>query len=268
MTDLPQFWRRLQEIFEMFMEENHQSEIVTLSLVLHGSWSDGVFFVWGESAEPAPKPRGRRPRVLPHPHAAPAEQLREALETLVPSGDWGDVPAAMRVVLLPSGTDEPHLPPWLVIDAADVDTEAELHLSPWKVNGLALDILGALDLLVALPLHGTGARWWGADLRYWGLVAKLGLEFLAQHKYLPGLTEDEGQYRAVWLPVMDDPNDRARLRSLAQAMPPVCRALFTTDDAQANQAPAPHMLLDGFIKRVIECALEVAFEDALATEEA
>ena len=87
------------------MEENHQSEIIPLSLVLHGSWADDVFFVWGESAEPAPRPRGRRPRVPPHPHAAPAAQLREALETLVPSGDWGDVPAAMRVVLLPSGTD-------------------------------------------------------------------------------------------------------------------------------------------------------------------
>ena len=112
----------------------------------------------------------------PHPHAAPPERLREALETLVPSGDWGDVPVATRVVLLPSGTDEPHLPPWLVIDAADVDTEAELHLSPWKVNGLALDVLGALDLLVALPLTPGFSRIlvWpligcavGAGIVYW-----------------------------------------------------------------------------------------------------
>jgi SNF2 family DNA or RNA helicase len=238
-----------------------RDEKVDLALVLHGSWSDGVFFVWGESAEPAPKPRGRQPRVPPHPHAAPPERLREALETLAPSGDWGDVPAATRTILLPSAASGPHLPPWLVPDAAaDADTEAtdgeaELHPSLWKVKGLAPDILTALDLLVALPLHGTGARWWGADLRYWGLAAKLGLEFLAQHKYLPGLEESEGQYRAVWLPVMDDPDDRARLRALAQAMPPVCRALFTTDDAQADQAPAPHMLLDGFIRRVTDRAV-------------
>jgi SNF2 family DNA or RNA helicase len=241
----------------MLIEENHQSETIPFSLVLHGSWSDGVFFIWGESAEPAPKPRGRRPRVPPHPHAAPPERLREALETLAPSGDWGDVPPATRTILLPSTASGPHLPPWLVpdADAEAMDGEAELHLSSWKVKGLALEVLGALDLLVALPLHGTGARWWGTDLRYWGLAAKLGLEFLAQHKYLPGLTEDEGQYRALWLPVMDDPDDRAGLRSLAQAMPPVCRALFTTDDAQANQAPAPHMLLDGFIKRVVDRAV-------------
>jgi SNF2 family DNA or RNA helicase len=239
------------------MEENLQSEITPPSLVLHGSWSDGVFFIWGESAEPAPKPRGRRPRVPPHPHVAPPERLRQALETLAPSGDWGDVPPATRTLLLPSTAGGPHLPPWLApdADAETMDTESELRLSPWKVNGLALEVLGALDLLVTLPLHGAGARWWGTDLRYWGLAAKLGLELLAQHKYLPSLAEDEGQYRAVWLPVMDDPDDRAGLRSLAQAMPPVCRALFTTGDAQANQALAPHMLLDGFIKRVVDQAV-------------
>jgi hypothetical protein len=178
----------------MLIEENHQSETIPFSLVLHGSWSDGVFFIWGESAEPAPKPRGRRPRVPPHPHAAPPERLREALETLAPSGDWGDVPPATRTILLPSTASGPHLPPWLVpdADAEAMDGEAELHLSSWKVKGLALEVLGALDLLAALPLHGTGARWWGTDLRYWSLAAKLGLEFLAQHKYLPGLAEDEG----------------------------------------------------------------------------
>jgi len=207
------------------MKQGHQREPIPLSLVLHGSWSDGVFFVWGESAKPAPKPRGRRPRVPPHPHAAPPERLRAALETLAPSGDWGDVPTATRTILLPSTAGGPHLPPWLVPDADTeaTDGEAELHPSPW--------------------------------LRYWGLVAKLGLEFLAHHKYLPGLTENEGQYRAVWLPVMDDPDDRARLRALAQAMPPVCRALFTTDDVQANQAPAPHTLLNDLIQQMTDQAV-------------
>ena len=208
----------------MPMEENQQNKLAPL--ILHGSWSDGVFFAWGESAEPAPKPRGRRPRLLPHPYAASPDRLREALKTLAPSDDWDNVSRTKRVILLPSGVHGPHLPPWLATEAADADTEAELHLSPWRVNGLALDILGALDLLVALPLDGTGARQLGADVRYWGLVAKVGLEVLAHHKYLPGLEESAGRYRAVWLPVMDDPQDRARLRALAQAMPPVCRALF------------------------------------------
>jgi SNF2 family DNA or RNA helicase len=232
------------------MEENYQGKFIPH--ILHGSWSDGVFFVWSESANPAPRPRGRRPRVPSHPHAASPDRLREVMKTLAPSGDWDDVPTAKRVILLPSGAHGPQLPPWLVPEAADVDTEVELHLSPWKVNGLALDVLAALDLLVTLPLQEIGTRRWGADVRYWGVVAKVALEILAHHKYLPGLEESEGQYRAVWLPVMDDPNDRARLRALAQAMPPVCRALFTTDDFQTDQAPAPHALLEGFIKQVTD----------------
>ncbi|MBN1954143.1 MAG: SNF2 helicase-associated domain-containing protein, partial [Anaerolineae bacterium] len=232
------------------MEENHQGRFIPL--VLHGSWSDGVFFVWGESEEPAPKPRGRRPRVLPHPYAASPDCLRQALEALAPSGDWDGIPETKRVILLPSGDNSPLLPPWLITEAAAADTKVEPQLAPWKVTGLALDALSALDLLVTLPLHGSETRRWGADLRYWGLVAKVALEILAQHKYLPGLEESEGQYRAVWLPVTDNTQDRARLRALAQAMPPVCRALFTTDNVQTDRAPAPRELLDAFVKQVID----------------
>ena len=246
-------------------EMRDQDKRVNLALVLHGSWSDGVFFVWGESAQPAPKPRGRRPRVRPHPHAASPERLREALETLAPLGAWTDAPAEARVILLPSSADGPRLPSWLVPEAdADVTddedehdpAERELRLIPWKVTGLALDIVTDLDLLVTLPLGKAGERWWGDDLRYWGLVAKLGLEFLARHKYLPGLTENEGRYEAVWLPVMNDLYGRARLRSLAQAMPPVCRAIFDKGSTPTpDQAPAPHELIDDFIKQLVDQAV-------------
>jgi len=239
-----------------------RDEKANLALVLHGSWSDGVFFVWGESAEPAPKPRGRRPRVYPHPHAAPPDRLRQALETLAPLGAWADAPTTTRVILLPSGADGPRLPPWLIpeadIDETDdaIEAESEPRLTPWKVSGLALDIVTDLDLLITLPLGEAGERWWGADLRYWGFVAKLGLEFLARHKYLPGLIENEGRYEAVWLPVMDDPRDRVRLRALAQAMPPVCRAIFAEGDTpRPDQSPAPHALLDDFIKRLVDQAV-------------
>ncbi|MCP4544312.1 MAG: DEAD/DEAH box helicase [Chloroflexi bacterium] len=239
-----------------------QDKQINLALVLHGSWSDGVFFVWGESAETVPKPRGRQPRVRPHPYAASPDRLREALETLAPLGAWADAPTTTRVILLPSSADGPHLPPWLVpkadIGVIDNETEKESkpRLTPWKVTGLALDIVTDLDLLVTLPLGKAGERWWGTDLRYWGLVAKLGLEFLAHHKYLPGLIEHEGQYKAVWLPVMNVLNDRARLHALAQAMPPICRAIFAENSTpKPEQAIPPHALLDDFIKRLVNQAV-------------
>jgi SNF2 family DNA or RNA helicase len=121
---------------------------------------------------------------------------------------------------------------------------------------VALDVLSALDLLVALPAGSGEGRHWGADLRYWSSVAKLGLELLARHRFLPGMTEQEGQYRGAWLPVLDDPQDRTRLRALTEAMPPVCRALYAKAQVpDAGQAPAPHILVDDFLSQLVDRAV-------------
>ena len=225
-----------------------------IDLILHGSWSDDAFFVWGESAGPAPGRERSAPHAQPHPHAASPNRLCAAMERLAPLGDWTNIPRATRVILLPSGADAPRLPSWLLPDADE--SEAELHLAPWRVPGLALDLLSALDLLIALPLGGAGRQQWGTDLRYWSLVAKLGLDLLARHKYLPGMAEEGGEYRALWLPVLDEPHDRARLRVLAGAMPPVCRALFAgSAEKKTELALAPHALLDRFLKQLIDRAV-------------
>jgi SNF2 family DNA or RNA helicase len=242
-----------------------------LTPVLHGSWSGSRFFIWGETFQAASAPskrRRRQPGVREHPYAASVNQLCKALERWAPVGTWSEAPSGTRVILLPSRSDAPIIPPWL---ASDVDTDvqateegSDARLAPWQVTGLALDVLSALDLLVVVPLGDGGSRVWGADLRYWGLVAKLGLEFLAQHRYLPGIAEREGEYRALWLPALDDPHDRARLRALALAMPPVCRGLFSppTDSGRGeggspepDQAPASHTLLDDFLKHLIDRAV-------------
>jgi len=224
------------------------------NLVLHGAWNEETFFVWAETATPAPRSRGRRPRIMPHPYAATPDVLRAALAHLYPDHAWDAVPEMTYGILLPSTTGRPVLPPWLLPLADDAPAE-EPVLAPWKIKGLALDPLTALNLLVALPARGPDRRW-GTDLRYWSAVAKFGLALLARQSYLPGMVEDAGHYRAAWLPVLDTPADRAQLRALAQAMPPVSRALF---DARAKpdpaQAPQPHELLDAFLKQLLDCAL-------------
>ena len=226
---------------------------------VHGSSSADAFFVWAESSEATPRKPGRKPRIPPHPHAASPARLRAVLQDLAPSVEWEAVPSEERIILLPSAADAPCLPPWLVPDARDPD--AELHLSPWKVTGLALDLLSALHFLVALPLgedqqEAVRSRQWGADLHYWSLVAKFGLELLAHHRYLPGMAEHEGQYRARWLPVLEDIQDQTRLRRLAEAMPPVCRAVFAGRKApEPEQAPEPRDLLDRFLKQLVDQAV-------------
>ena len=233
------------------MEE--QGTEIHPTLILHGTWSESMFFVWGESSQAAPKPRGRRPRMLPHPHTASAAHLREALASLTSLINWEGISTEKRAILLPSDSYGPLLPPWLVPATTDSQPNEECSLRPWKVPGITLDIVTALDLLVRLPLRRTADRQWGADLRYWGLAAKLGLELLAQHKYLPGLTENEGQYQAAWLPVIDDPDDQERLHTLTQAMPPVCRGVFSESaPPEANQPPAPHELLDSFMRHLVD----------------
>jgi SNF2 family DNA or RNA helicase len=217
--------------------------------VLHGTWHDAAFFIWAESAASAPKPRGRPPKIRPHPHAASPEQLRAEL----PDGAWAPAPEVTHVLLLPSDEAGPRLPPWLLPDA-DVDFEPPT-LVPWRVSGLALDVGAALDLLVGLPARGADRRW-GTDLRYWSAVAKLGLELLARQAYLPGMTEDEGHYRAVWQPILDQGRDRPRLRALAEAMPPVCRACFDLEaEPDPDQAPEPHALLDDALNHIIDHAV-------------
>jgi SNF2 family DNA or RNA helicase len=230
-----------------------------MTYVLHGSWHDGEFFLWGEAMEAAPRPRGRKPRVPPHPHAAPTAVLRKALEDLAPQGEWARAAPARRTALLPSTGDAPCLPPWLVAGDADGAGEHDgagdvLRLAPWRIDGLAVDLLLAMDLLVALPL-GKSQRW-GADLRYWSLVAKMGLELLARQQYLPGMVEEEGQIRAAWLPVVSEAKDTERLQALAQAMPPACRALFGSGaQPDPGAAPQPHALLDGMLRQLIDDAV-------------
>ncbi|MCC6192599.1 MAG: ATP-dependent helicase, partial [Anaerolineales bacterium] len=125
-----------------------------------------------------------------------------------------------------------------------------LHLAPWQVNGWWLPAAEALALLSHLPLpQETPADLAiGVDSRYWHTVASLVLETLAQQKLVPALVqagEHGKEYHARWLPVLDGPQDAARLAQLEAAMPPICRAAFVRAGARSF---APRALLDRFIK--------------------
>lgn len=235
----------------------------TSFLVFHGSWFDEHFFLWAESAEARSRPRGRQTKLPPHPHAATPDALRARLVKFLPASNWAALPELTYGIFLPTRNNTPILPPWLMMEAmedADDATrdEAPVGLGAWKVTGLALDVLTALDLLIALP--GTPgnqhSRQWGDDLHYWSAVAKFGLETLARQAYLPGLTEHEGHYRALWLPVWDAPSDRARLKVLTEALPPVARALFEIKSPpDPALASSPHTLLENFLKQLVDIAV-------------
>ena len=224
-------------------------------VLMHGTWSSDSFFLWGESAERAPRARGRAPRIPRHPYATTPQALMDAIDPPMTEEGWIDLIEETRVALLPSIGGSPRLPAWLDPDLADTDDPGESapQLLPWQVNGLAIGAVSALDLLIGIPSGKKDGKAWGIDLRYWSLVAKLGLELLAQHRYLAGMREHEGTYRAAWLPVLHESDDEMRRHALVEAMPPVCRALFPKgEQPEPDRSPAPEGLVDSFVNEVID----------------
>jgi len=224
-------------------------------LVLHGAWSGESFFLWAESAAPAVRSRGRRAKVPHHPHASSFDELRAVLAHLCPNGAWDAAVEQTQGIFLPTVQGRPLVPLWFPISEEVSTAEEQPVLAPWKVPGLSVALLDVLDLLVTVPAGGS-QRYWGRDLQYWSAVAKLGLELLAQQCYLPGLCEEEGHHRAVWVPVLDCPTDKARLEALARAMPPVCRALFDLKTSpDPAHAPLPAALLESFLGQLVDRAV-------------
>ena len=91
----------------------------------------------------------------------------------------------------------------------------------------------------------------GADLRFWALAARFGLELLAGELVVPGLgRRADGDFQALWRPALT-PAERRRLRSLVEAMPPACRAAVPDGAAVAEAIPAAE-LVEGFVGAVVD----------------
>jgi SNF2 family DNA or RNA helicase len=231
---------------------------------LHGTWivdSDerggGLFFLWAErEAEPALAlaADGRQPRVRRHPYAATAIEIAELLDTLAPEVEWRRAQRLTRLAYLPSGDAGPIMPTWL---HPHTDGGAP-EIRPWRVEGLYAPADGLLRLLAALPAGQDPSETFrlGSDLIYWSAVARFALELLARKRFLPGLEGDNGAMRAVWLPVLDGPDDAARFETLAQGMPPACRALVQERAARDQaQVLRPQALLQSFLAALTDHAV-------------
>jgi len=239
------------------------SDLALINAILHGTWiptdgSDGQpFFVWAERPAEQVRAHPGGPRIRRHPYAATTIEIAQLLDTYMPDSDWRSAERLTRIVLLPSTERAPVVPGWLV--EGDLPEPGEVALKPWRVEGVGVSVLEVLDVLAALPLEQTQPRTQrgvGADLRYWALVAKFALELLARQRYLPGLRAlDEGMH-AVWQPVLDDPEDAARVALLAKGMPPACRALLRegAETTEASLPPAEEVLLS-FLEQLVDHAV-------------
>ncbi len=218
--------------------------------------ADDLFFVWAERAARPDQPRGSAQQVQRHPYAATTIEIADLLAVYVPDTDWRRAERLTRVALLPSTAQFPLMPRWLADDQEPDDAPPQFRL--WRIEGIGIPILqiGCARRLAADEPFQDAQHRLGVDLRYWGLAAKFGLELLARERFLPGMRSGEGGACAVWLPVLDDAEDRARFDRLAQGMPPACRAVFRERARSATtDFSRPTLLLESFLAQLMDRAV-------------
>ncbi|MGH9039990.1 MAG: hypothetical protein ACRDZ3_07155, partial [Acidimicrobiia bacterium] len=221
-------------------------------LAVHALWSSsggdgGVLRLWAEDASlvagPGAAPAGPSAGTWPsHPFAAAPARLGEGLESLGISSSG----AVVMALLLPGSRSRPRPSPTVARLASPRYPRGRPTLRPWTVPAITIDPAVVLDLAGRLggtpsPGPGTGVVA-GASLAWFAALGGFALDLVARGRALPGVVAGpQGRPEARWLPV-PTPDDIARLRSLAGALPPSCRAEVPADSS--GRAPEPAAVLD------------------------
>jgi len=170
-----------------------------------------------------------------------------------------DLEPVAAIVRLPSAGGLPLSSPDLGF-SADLGEEAP-QLAAWRLEMLPLDPVRAPELLLGLADEGLPVGLVPAeDLRYWILATQLALDLLSRQRFLPALQRQGQAYVARWQLLLDDEGDARQLRRLAEAMPPVGRALVWTADAPE---PQPGQLLRAYLDAVVDALARAAVSSTL-----
>jgi hypothetical protein len=102
----------------------------------------------------------------------------------------------------------------------------------------------------------------GASLRFLAELAWLALDLVGRGRVLPALVDERGGLAARWRPVVTG-EDTARLRALARAMPPACRAERT--GASLDGRPSAEVV-GGALDALADAAVRWALADALTRD--
>ncbi len=175
--------------------------------VLHAHWSAGTY-VWVEDSTAPPRrssAKGSRQTPTEHPFAAGADVVAALV-------DLANPPTTTITLRLPTKGGSPLPSPELVRERPAAKRKPAL--AEWRVPAVALP--PEVDLAY---LSDAADVVTGASVRWYAAVQALAGDLADRGRVVPGLRGES----AVWLPVLTGP-DAAGLRSLAEAMPPVCRA--------------------------------------------
>jgi SNF2 family DNA or RNA helicase len=257
-------------------------------LVVHGIWAHGAMRLWAEdttlpartpvpaapavpartpvpAVPPAPArtpvpavppalPASRGLSPLPHPFAAPAAELADALAGLPdPLPDLARKAVDDELtLLLPTVGDEPLASP----QTSREPPGGKSALAAWRVPALVFDSAAAAAALATLDRRDEAYPDLvsGATLTYLAVVARFAADLAARGRVLPALVAEEGGYAARWRPVLAAA-DAQRARELAAAMPPLCRA--------AIEEAAAGVLLADALDAFADCAARTRLQAPL-----
>lgn len=200
-------------------------------IVLHLGFCGGRWLLWGETPAGDPESsvkgrgrKGKRPQREPFPFDATVEAMIGAISAAGIEKEGIEAGVLTVEAWLPSKSGRPVTSGLLA--AAPPEAAGPVELKPWKVTAIVLTTSEVVSFLTACMGRRTLAPGivLGRDAAYWTQVLRFVGSLVARERFLPGIAKRGGRYYALWEPVFTG-DDLGRLKTLCEAMPPVCRAL-------------------------------------------
>jgi SNF2 family DNA or RNA helicase len=229
-------------------------------IILHATFIEGEFLVWGETPEEPETSAVKKPRnksnlrggsVNPGPlcYDAGVEKLSSVLKEI--GFDFKVIKKSTRLMVawLPAVDSQPIPSSPLIGELPESVRKATL--APWKVTVLRLPLERAVEFLcrcISKQTLGLGIIV-GKDLTFWAAALRFAGALVTKGQFLPDMSEIHEIYLAHWRPIFSG-FDSERLSKLSKSMPAVARALSLKGASPPTNSPIS--LLSGFISTMVD----------------
>jgi SNF2 family DNA or RNA helicase len=231
-------------------------------IILHASFLEGEFLLWGEIPDEPETPvvkesrnknRLRAGTANPKPlrYDAGVERLSSVLKEI--GFDFKVIKKSIRpaVAWLPTVDNQPVPSSSLIGESPG--SPGTVTLAPWKVTGLRLPLEKAVEFLcgcMGKQMLGPGAIV-GKDVSFWAAALRFAAALVTKEQFLPEVSEIHRTYLSRWKPIFSGV-DGERLSKLSKSMPDVARALTLEDKDPSPPANSPLALLSSFISPMVD----------------
>src|SRR4030043_689451 len=216
-------------------------------IILHATFLEGEFFLWGEMPEKPETLAAKRPRNKGNLRGNPAnpkplrydagiEKLSSGLKEI--GFDFNPIKKFIRsmTIWLPTMDDQPV--PSSPLIGEPPESAKKANLVPWKMTGLQLPFEKAVEFLcrsIGKQILGPGIIV-GKDLTFWAAALRFAGALVTKGQFLPDISKIHGVSVAHWRPIFSGFDDE-RLSKLGKSMPAVARALSVKNASPPSASP-------------------------------